>query len=89
MFFYYYFKELCDIHQDFLNQLYKLPEKSTKLSNIFITHKDRFLVYGAYCSNLSVAGATLQDICDRQPEVYNKIEVNITKRTSCFLIHTK
>lgn len=40
-----------------------------------MTHKDKFLVYGAYCSNLSGACATLQDICDKQPDVYAKIEV--------------
>ncbi|GJQ72601.1 hypothetical protein Trydic_g1266 [Trypoxylus dichotomus] len=68
---FYHVPELYEIHKEFLNQL---SNKSTKLSSIFISHKDKFLVYGGYCSNLSNACTTLQDICDRQPEVFNKIE---------------
>ncbi|XP_018323324.1 protein vav [Agrilus planipennis] len=63
--------ELHEIHTGFLSQLLKVGiDKSVKLSNIFMNWRERFLVYGPYCANLSNACALLQESCDKN-EVVN------------------
>ncbi|KAK4883494.1 hypothetical protein RN001_006813 [Aquatica leii] len=71
--------ELHEIHTSFLNQLLKVgSDKSVRLGNIFITWRERFLVYGTYCANLSCACALLQDFCDKD-EILNQAIIKCEK----------
>lgn len=40
--------------------------------------REKFLVYGSYCANLTKAINTLQEICDTDAEMNNLIEVDDT-----------
>lgn len=46
-----------------LGNFYK--NNKPELSKIFLDWREKFLIYGSYCANLTEAQATLQEICDR------------------------
>ncbi|KAF5302731.1 hypothetical protein FQR65_LT08473 [Abscondita terminalis] len=71
--------ELHEIHTGFLSQLLKVgTDKSVRIGSIFIAWRERFLVYGAYCANLSCACALLQDFCDKD-EILNQAIIKCEK----------
>ncbi|XP_017779604.1 PREDICTED: protein vav isoform X2 [Nicrophorus vespilloides] len=60
-----YINDLLTIHLDFRNQLIDIQvDKTKKLSAIFMGMRERFLIYGSFCSNLMDATNLLQDLCD-------------------------
>ncbi|KAJ8917102.1 hypothetical protein NQ315_012592, partial [Exocentrus adspersus] len=72
-------KELRDVHSEFLHEL--LKTKSTpalKLSNIFMRFREKFLLYGMYCANLTKATTLLQELCDND-EVFNQAVIKYEK----------
>lgn len=42
-----------------------------ELSTIFLKWREKFLIYGSYCANLTYAQALLQELCDRD-ELFNQ-----------------
>ncbi|KAF5293253.1 hypothetical protein FQA39_LY13652 [Lamprigera yunnana] len=71
--------ELHEIHTGFLSQLLKVgTDRSVRLGSIFMIWRERFLVYGTYCANLSNACTLLQDICDKD-EILNQAIIKCEK----------
>ncbi|XP_050296677.1 protein vav isoform X2 [Anthonomus grandis grandis] len=65
-------KELYEVHSAFLVELTKMRlNPNIRLSQIFQQFKERFLIYGDYCANLTRATALLQELCD-QDESFNQ-----------------
>ncbi|XP_057659066.1 protein vav-like isoform X1 [Diorhabda carinulata] len=72
-------KELKDVHSEFLDELLKIrTHPNVKISNIFMRFREKFLVYGMYCANLTKATSILQELCETQ-EVYNQIIIKYEK----------
>ncbi|XP_044728252.1 protein vav isoform X1 [Chrysoperla carnea] len=73
-------KELSEIHSGFLSQLRKAcysdnnltsGTNQVRLSEVFINWREKFLIYGDYCANLTRAQSQLQELCDRN-ELFNQ-----------------
>uniref|UniRef100_A0A8D8M153 Protein vav n=2 Tax=Cacopsylla melanoneura TaxID=428564 RepID=A0A8D8M153_9HEMI len=61
-------KELNEIHRDFLSDLRKaisIPNSPIKLSDVFLKYKERFLIYGDYCANLTIAQHRIEELCNK------------------------
>nr|CAI5840057.1 unnamed protein product [Callosobruchus analis] len=72
-------KELRDIHSEFLHELLNIrTNSSVKLSNIFMKWREKFLVYGMYCANLTKATTILQELCDTD-ETFNQAVIKYEK----------
>ncbi|KAL6420434.1 hypothetical protein ACFW04_014438 [Cataglyphis niger] len=63
-------KELAEIHVGFHSQLRK-ARNGAVLAQVFLDWREKFLIYGDYCANLTLAQNTLQEICARN-EVINQ-----------------
>ncbi|XP_011636427.1 protein vav isoform X2 [Pogonomyrmex barbatus] len=63
-------KELSEIHVGFHSQLRK-ARNGAALAQVFLDWREKFLIYGEYCANLTLAQNTLQEICARN-EVVNQ-----------------
>ncbi|XP_011871795.1 PREDICTED: protein vav isoform X2 [Vollenhovia emeryi] len=63
-------KELSEIHVGFHSQLRK-ARNGAALAQVFLDWREKFLIYGDYCANLTVAQNTLQEACARN-EVVNQ-----------------
>lgn len=74
----YFFQELVDIHKSFLEKLREAtrPHSKLKLSSIFIEFREKFLVYGDYCNQMTDATDTLRDVCKRSVAVEQLVEVS-------------
>ncbi|XP_066994159.1 protein vav isoform X2 [Anabrus simplex] len=68
-------KELAEIHQGFLSQLRKAvtPGSLVRLSEVFLNCREKFLIYGEYCANLTNAQALIQDVCLRNELVNQEV----------------
>nr|CAD7429951.1 unnamed protein product [Timema monikensis] len=66
-------QELSEIHSGFHSHLRKAvaPNSSTRLSDVFINWREKFLIYGEYCAHLTSAQELIQDLCSRN-EVVNQ-----------------
>ncbi|XP_076314023.1 protein vav-like isoform X2 [Tachypleus tridentatus] len=65
-------KELCEIHTGFHSELFKACTSSQyKISDCFIHWKDKFVIYGEYCSNLPYSQELLDDLCNKN-EIINQ-----------------
>ncbi|KAJ8931541.1 hypothetical protein NQ314_015530 [Rhamnusium bicolor] len=72
-------KELGDIHSKFLHELLRVRnDPMVKLSNIFMMWREKFLVYGLYCANLTKATTILQELCDSD-ELFNQAVIKYEK----------
>lgn len=71
-------QELVDIHECFLEKLREAtkPHARTKLSSIFIDFREKFLIYGDYCSKMTDATDTLRDTMKRSVAVENMVIVS-------------
>lgn len=72
-------QELSEIHRTFLNQLRKavtIPGSPIKLSEVFISWKEKFLIYGEYCANLTLAQQRIQDLCSRDEKLNQEVIVS-------------
>ncbi|KAG7197853.1 hypothetical protein KM043_001665 [Ampulex compressa] len=57
-------KELSEIHAGFHSQLRK-ARSGAALAQVFLDWREKFLIYGDYCANLTLAQNTLQECCAR------------------------
>ncbi|XP_015182121.1 PREDICTED: protein vav isoform X3 [Polistes dominula] len=63
-------KELSEIHAGFHSQLRK-ARNGAALAQVFLDWREKFLIYGDYCANLTLAQNTLQEACARN-EIFNQ-----------------
>ncbi|XP_075227409.1 vav guanine nucleotide exchange factor [Lycorma delicatula] len=68
-------KELCEIHAGFHSQLRKavIPGSSIRLSEVFLNWREKFLIYGDYCANLTTAQARIHEVCTHNDNVNQEI----------------
>ncbi|GFU06550.1 protein vav [Nephila pilipes] len=65
-------EELAEIHTGFHSELYKACTSSQyKISECFLHWKDKFIVYGEYCSKLPAAQERVEDLSNKS-EVINQ-----------------
>ncbi|XP_055933228.1 protein vav-like isoform X2 [Argiope bruennichi] len=65
-------KELAEIHTGFHSELYKACTSSQyKISECFLHWKDKFIVYGEYCSKLPAAQEKVEELSNKS-EVINQ-----------------
>lgn len=77
-----FLQELYEIHNEFYKNLHSYyTDDNTKLSTTFINFREKFLIYGSYCANLTDAQALLQDECE-QNQILNQ-EVIVWANRSC------
>lgn len=71
-------KELSEIHAGFHSQLRKVvaPGSSARLSEVFLNWREKFLIYGDYCANLTIAQNRIQDICAHNEGINQEIIVS-------------
>ncbi|XP_043526292.1 protein vav isoform X2 [Frieseomelitta varia] len=65
-------KELAEIHAGFHSQLRKARTGAT-LAQVFLDWREKFLIYGDYCANLTLAQSTLQEACVRYELVNQEV----------------
>lgn len=67
---------MADIHEKFLERLKDAvsPNSKFKLSQVFLEFREPFLIYGDYCSSMTLATDTLRDVCKRNPLVEQCVE---------------
>lgn len=70
-------KELSEIHVGFHSQLRK-ARNGAALAQVFLDWREKFLIYGDYCANLTVAQNTLQEACTRNEVVNQEVIVSFT-----------
>ncbi|XP_078045355.1 vav guanine nucleotide exchange factor isoform X3 [Augochlora pura] len=70
-------KELAEIHAGFHSQLRK-ARGGVALAQVFLDWREKFLIYGDYCANLTLAQETLKDVCARN-EVVNQAVIERRK----------
>lgn len=68
-------KELSEIHVGFHSQLRK-ARNGAALAQVFLDWREKFLIYGDYCANLTVAQNTLQESCARNELVNQEVIVS-------------
>ncbi|GFR22757.1 guanine nucleotide exchange factor VAV3 [Trichonephila clavata] len=65
-------EELAEIHTGFHSELYKACTSSQyKISECFLHWKDKFIIYGEYCSKLPAAQERVEDLSNKS-EVINQ-----------------
>lgn len=68
-------KELSEIHIGFHNQLRK-ARSGVALAQVFLDWREKFLIYGDYCANLTLAQNSLQDVCNRNEQINQEVIVS-------------
>lgn len=70
--------ELLELHQDLFDRFTEAtkPHPKIKLSSIFIDFRERFLIYGDYCSKLTLATDTLREVCKSDSEINELVNVS-------------
>ncbi|XP_067108736.1 guanine nucleotide exchange factor VAV3b isoform X1 [Osmerus mordax] len=68
--------DLVKVHKSLMVELQDsiLNKNALNLYQIFITYKDRLLIYGIYCSRVEIAIALLDTICKEKEDVRLKLE---------------
>lgn len=71
-------KELAEIHAAFLSQLRtrRTARDGISLAQVFLDWREKFLIYGDYCSNLTMAQNTLQELCSTNEDVNSEVLVS-------------
>jgi len=74
-------QELVDIHVAFLERVREAtkPHARVKLSSVFIDFREKFLIYGDYCSKMTEATDTLRDVCKRSAAIEQLVAVSINE----------
>jgi guanine nucleotide exchange factor VAV len=64
-------QELAEIHAKFLEKLQDAvsTQPKVKLSQVFLDFREPFLIYGEYCSKMTVATDTLRDVCKKNATI--------------------
>lgn len=78
-------QELCDIHSGFATQLQQATAGGVvgcnsglgmpRLGDVFLSWRERFLLYGDYCSNLTAAQDSLKTLCQKDDIFSKKLTV--------------
>ncbi|XP_034233685.1 protein vav [Thrips palmi] len=68
-------KELSEIHAGFHSQLRKActPQSTLRLSEVFINWREKFLIYGDYCANLTGAQNLIQELCTKDNTINQEV----------------
>jgi len=80
-------QKLYEVHSQFSKDLRMATTKESvhTIADCFITNKEKFLIYGEYCSNLLQAQDLLDQLCNTKPDVRNRVtvcnSVSISERT--------
>ncbi|XP_030764508.1 protein vav-like isoform X1 [Sitophilus oryzae] len=75
-------KELYEIHSSFLHELTRTKTNpNVKLCSVFLQFREKFLIYGSYCANLTRATTLLQELCD-QNEAFNQAVIKYEKEVN-------
>lgn len=69
-------KDLAEIHAGFHSQLRK-ARNGAALAQVFLDWREKFLIYGDYCANLTLAQNTLQEACMRNEIVNQEVIVSL------------
>lgn len=70
-------KELAEIHTSFLSQIRKARHNATTLSQVFLDCREKFLIYGDYCANLTTAQNTLNEVCANNDQINEEVTVSL------------
>ncbi|XP_051158628.1 protein vav isoform X2 [Leptopilina boulardi] len=65
-------KDLSEIHAGFHSSLRK-ARNGAALAQVFLDWREKFLIYGDYCANLTTAQTILQDVCSRNEEINQEV----------------
>lgn len=65
-------KDLSEIHAGFHSSLRK-ARNGADLAQVFLDWREKFLIYGDYCANLTTAQNVLQDVCSRNEEINQEV----------------
>ena len=70
-------QELGDIHTAFFTSLFNCvndkPYASRRVGDVFIEYKEKFLKYADYCSGLTKAQITLENLCAENKDVEKEV----------------
>lgn len=74
-------QELSEIHAGFHSQLRKActPQSTFRLSEVFINWREKFLIYGDYCANLTAAQNLIQELCIKDNTINQEVIVSYLK----------
>ncbi|XP_076302189.1 protein vav-like [Lasioglossum baleicum] len=65
-------KELAEIHAGFYSQ-HRKARTGAALAQVFLDWREKFLIYGDYCANLTLAQNTLQEVCARNEAIDQQV----------------
>jgi len=70
-------QKLYEVHFQFSKDLKMSATKQSvhTIADCFITNKEKFLIYGEYCSNLLSAQEQLDNLCNTMPNVQSLVTV--------------
>ena len=68
-------KELGDIHTAFFTALFSFVKENKGVGDVFIKFKEKFLKYADYCSGLTKAQITLENLCAENKEVEKEVNM--------------
>lgn len=67
-------KDLAEIHRGFHNDLIKgCTSTPSRISNVFLLYKEKFVIYGSYCTNLPRSQALLDELCNRYENIHQHV----------------
>lgn len=70
---------LYEEHSQFLEQLLSANSEYSRItiSDCFIMFKERFLIYGDFCTNLPKATKLVEQLCKTNPQIKSAITVSL------------
>jgi len=70
-------QRLYEVHSQFSKDLKMATQKQSvhTIADCFIMNKEKFLIYGEYCSNLLQAQELLDHLCNTNPVVQKRVAV--------------
>ena len=73
---------LEEVHRRFHRDLAEAcrPDSATRISAVFLQNKGRFLLYGEYCSQLQPAQELVDDLCEKDDTLSQRVAVSGTGR---------
>ncbi|XP_049272801.1 protein vav isoform X2 [Rhipicephalus sanguineus] len=76
-------KELAETHTGFHADLHKacVSSQHLKISDCFLRWKDKFIVYGDYCSNLPKAQEQIDELCSKK-QLVNQCVLNCQQKAN-------
>jgi len=77
-------QKLYEVHSQFSKDLRMATNNESvyTIADCFIVNKEKFLIYGEYCSNLLQAQELLDHVCNTTPQV----QIRVTVRDVCCIM---